>query len=247
MNPQTILALAPGPDLDRAVNSHVFALTGDAPLFSTDETQALKLLDRLGLFVGRVSTKHPKHDIARPFVAGSLGFDPKTGAHVSLVSVTAASRSVALCKAALIVVLAPAKLDRPAREVAQESARAAASRIGTPAARGLLSGKVAAEKAQAKREADQLIADQREARRAKKALDMEARGVAAPRKAAKAARLAASPAPKRPAPPERTGPAQPSVAANYRRPLLPMPDRPKKFVEPQKINPGGSSALEVSS
>ena len=40
--------------------------------------------------------------------------------------------------------------------------------------------------------------------------------------------------------PVRTGPAQPGVASRTPRQLQPMPARPKEFIEPKKINTGGS-------
>lgn len=136
MTSDEILALTPGPQLDAAIHLHVFSNPGKAPAYSTKDAAGMKILDRLPLFVGKLDPAHPKYDSSRPFVAGTLAHEPSLNGDVTRLRVTAPSRLVALCKAALLVVLRPAKAERPApRQSSAEQARDIAARIGTPAAR----------------------------------------------------------------------------------------------------------------
>lgn len=136
MTTDEILSLAAGPTLDAAVHVHVFSNTGKASRYSTRDSAGMKVLDKLPLFVGRVSPAHPHFDVARPWIAGTLTHNPDIKGDMTALRVTAGTRLVALCKAALLVVLRPAKAERPGpRQSPADAARAVAARIGTPAAR----------------------------------------------------------------------------------------------------------------
>lgn len=157
MTTQDILALSPGAPLDQAVHQFVFGETGKAPAYSTDEATALRLLDRLPMFVGRVPADYPKQDPARPFVAGTLRFEPAISGEAAGLRVSAASRAVAICKAALLVIFQPAKTNAGRQPGAasitvqtQTPAQELAARVGTPAARGPLAAAAAAAQKQRK-------------------------------------------------------------------------------------------------
>lgn len=130
-----ILALTPGPDLDQAVHLFVFNQTGDAPRYSTDDAAGIKLLDRLPLFVARVDPSHPQLDPSRPWIAGTLAHEPAFKGDVTTLRVSAPTRLTALCKAALLVVLRPARVNTASPESSRTQAQDVAARIGTPAAR----------------------------------------------------------------------------------------------------------------
>lgn len=142
MTSADILSLSPGLPLDQAVSIYVMGESGKPLPYSTDEAHALKLLDRLNLFVGRVPADSPKQDPSRPFVAGTLGFDAASSGEVARLRVTAGTRMIALCKAALLVIFAPAKSGRESNRAPaptpqpSTAARELAARVGTPAARG---------------------------------------------------------------------------------------------------------------
>lgn len=231
MTSAEILAIPPGPALDLAVHQYCLGGIGDPLPYSTSEADAVKILDRLSLFVGRVSPQHSRFDPNRPYVAGTLVFDQATGGDTSRIRVTAATRMIALCKAALIVVLQPAKLDKKtAAQTAQEKARELAARVGTPGARSVAAGIKAAEAAKQKRSAAAVLKEQRESKKAARLLKKA--GVVAPEQVSRPAKNSDLPV--------RTGPAQPGVASRTPRQLQPMPARPKEFIEPKKINTGGS-------
>jgi hypothetical protein len=137
MTNNEILALTTGPELDRAVNIYVFNDTGKtAPAFSTSDADGMKLLDKLPLFVARVDPAHPNLDHSRPWIAGTLTWEPTVKGDVTSLRVAAPTRLTALCKAALLFTLRPAKAGRAAQQATPaEAARAIAARIGTPAAR----------------------------------------------------------------------------------------------------------------
>lgn len=135
MNTDEILALQAGPALDQAVHSVIFGSTGKLPAYSTREASALALMDRLPLFVGRVDASHPMFDAARPFVAGLLTYDRTLSGDVTRIRVTGPTRMVALCKAALLVALRPARQEARRPQSTADAARELAARIGTPAAR----------------------------------------------------------------------------------------------------------------
>lgn len=135
MNPDDILALTPGPQLDAAVHTHIFNRKGKPAAYSTRSTDAITLIDRLPLFVARVDPAHPRFDAARPFIAGTLAHEPSVKGDVTLLRVSAATLSVALTKAALLYTFREVKAPRPARTTAADQARDIVARIGTPAAR----------------------------------------------------------------------------------------------------------------
>jgi hypothetical protein len=141
MTSAEILALPPGPELDKAVHLFVFSNDGKARYYSTKDADGIRLLDKLPLFVARIPDNHPNYEASRPFCAGTLIHNPDVKGDMTALRVTASTRLVALCKAALIVVLRPAKTsDRQAATPQGSSANAAnardlAARIGTPAAR----------------------------------------------------------------------------------------------------------------
>lgn len=136
MTPSDILALPPGPDLDRAVQTYVFNATGKVPAFSTDSTTGLRLLDRLPLFVGRVDPSHPHFDPSRPWIAGTLAYEATVKGDMTSLRVAAPTMLTALTKAALLFTLRPARTQRSGPQTSPEqAARAIAARIGTPAAR----------------------------------------------------------------------------------------------------------------
>lgn len=114
MTPQDALALTPGPELDQAVNLHVFNSAAKAPAFSTSDVEGIRLLDKLPLFVARVNPSHPHFDTARPWIAGTLAFDAATKGDVTTLRVASATRLAAICKAALLVTLQPAVITRAA-------------------------------------------------------------------------------------------------------------------------------------
>lgn len=142
MNPTDIIALQPGKQLDEAVHAVIFNNTGPLLPYSTADTACVAILDRAPLFVGRVGPHHPKFDISRPWVAGTLTFDPNFKGDITSLRVTAGTRAVALCKAALIFTLKPAA-EAPRRQPAQAvstpasaaAAREVARRVGTKRAR----------------------------------------------------------------------------------------------------------------
>lgn len=135
MTTEQILALPAGPELDQAVHTAVFGGRGRLVPYSTKDAAGLKLLDRLPLFVARIPENHPQFDPLRPFVAGTLTHHFDLKADVTTLRVTAATRLIAICKAALIIGGQPSRLERPSPSP-QEQARDIAARIGTPAARG---------------------------------------------------------------------------------------------------------------
>lgn len=118
MQPDQILSLQPGHELDKAVHAVVFANDGRLFKYSTTDSCAAKLLDRLPLFVGRVDPTHAKFDINRPWVAGTLAHDPATKGDLTVLRVTSATRMGALCKAALLLVLHPPQSAQPAGRMA---------------------------------------------------------------------------------------------------------------------------------
>lgn len=135
MTPQQILALTPGPELDKAVSIYCFnSPAGKRPAYSTDDAAGMKLLDRFPLFVARVDDGHPARDPSRPFVAGTLAHEPSIRGDVTTLRVSAPTRMTALCKAALLFSLRPSQPQRGAKSSADQ-AREVAARIGTPAAR----------------------------------------------------------------------------------------------------------------
>lgn len=137
MTTNEILALTPGPALDQAVHNFVYSNAGKCKPYSTKDTHGIALLDRLPLFVARLPDNHPTFDPSRPFAAGTLAHNADLKGDMTALRVTAPTRLVALCKAALLVVLRPAKADRATIQQSPEAAaKAVAARIGTPAARG---------------------------------------------------------------------------------------------------------------
>lgn len=136
MTHENILALQPGPELDQAVHVAVFGGIGKLAPYSTKDSAGLKVLDRLPLFIGRVDPSHPRFDASRPWVSGTLTHNAEIKGDMTALRVTAPTRGVALCKAALLVLLRPARAERPApRQSSADAAREVAARIGTPAAR----------------------------------------------------------------------------------------------------------------
>lgn len=230
MNSADILALTPGTQLDQAVNAFIFGNANPTDRFSTDDAAGAKILDRMSLFVGRIDSG-PKFSPGRPWIAGVLAWEPTVSGYVTRLSVTAPTRLVALCKAALLVIFHPAKSDRaPVRVSSADAARELAARIGTPGARNPAAGVRAAEEAAEKRRAAKQAQEDKAAR--------------------KSARMAGLPVPKRgavpaapqPAPAPRRGPVvpQPAVFTGARGRRQPMPVRPKEFIGAQPIDTGGN-------
>lgn len=235
MNAQTILALTPGPELDQAVNTFLFGGANPTDKFSTDDASCAKILDRLSMFVGRIDSG-PKYSPGKPWIAGVFAWEPTISGYVTRLSVTAPTRTVALCKAALLVVFQPAKSDRvaspavPRASSSEQAAKELAARIGTPGARNPAAGVRAAQEAADKRAADRAKRDEKAARKAAKLA-----GVPYVPKAAQ------TPASEPPRPP-RLAPAiaQPAVFTGERGRRAPMPTRPKEFIAPQPIDTGGN-------
>lgn len=102
MNPSEILALQPGPGLDKAVHNHVFNKTGKAPAYSTDDSAALLILDKIPLFVASVDPDKPDYNAAKPYVAGRLQHERSVQGDITILRVVGATKAVTLCKAALL-------------------------------------------------------------------------------------------------------------------------------------------------
>ncbi len=140
------MAMQAGHELDRAVHLTVFGnAAGKIPAYSTDEKVAMRLLDRLPLFVASLSPDHGKFDPQRPFVAGQLIWNGSLGADASRLRVTSSDKLVALCKAALLLVsqrtkapgAAPAQTNLPRQPkiaVSRDAARIPIPKriVGTP-------------------------------------------------------------------------------------------------------------------
>jgi hypothetical protein len=239
MNANDILALPPGPALDQAVHQFIFGGVGPTVPYSTDDREAAKIFDRMALFVGRVDSG-PKYNAGRPWIAGVLAHEPSVNGYVTRLSVTAPSRLIALCKAALLVMFQPAKSDRGASPAAprasssEQAAKELAARIGTPGARNPAAGIRAAKEAADKRAADRIKRDEKAAKKAAKLAGVPY--VSNPRKAQR------EEPPERPA---RVAPAhvqQPAVFTGERGRRTPMPRRPKEFIAPQPIDTGGNES-----
>ncbi len=149
MNSAEIIALPSGKPLDEAVHSYVFNNTGPVLPYSTSDEAGIELLDRLPLFIGRVSPAHPRFDPQRAWVAGTLTHDPNFKGDITSLRVTASARMVALCKAALIFTLKPAAAPAGSQRAAPapqppsasaNEARELARRVGTKKARNPKAG-----------------------------------------------------------------------------------------------------------
>ena len=99
---EQITALRPGPDLDRAVHQWVFKRAGRPIKYSTTGS-ALELLDVMPLQVGRFRDSDPDMKPERPFYC-RFKLGPASEPEES--RVTAATAPAAMCKAALIYVMA---------------------------------------------------------------------------------------------------------------------------------------------
>ena len=237
MNPQDILALPPGPALDAAIHQFLFGGVGPVVAYSTDDREGAKIFDRMALFVGRVDSG-PKYNAGRPWIAGVFAYENSVNGYVTRLSVTAPTRLIALCKAALLVLFQPAKSDRVASPAAprasssEQAAKELAARIGTPGARNPAAGVRAAKEAADKRAADKARRDEKAA---KKAAKLAGRPYVPQAPAAPV---------QEPARPLRTAPtiAQPAVFTGERGRRAPMPTRPKEFIAPQPIDTGGGDA-----
>jgi len=143
MNATDVIALQPGQPLDQAVHALIFNNSGPVQPYSTEDGAGMAILDRVPMFVGRVGLQHPKLDLNRPWVAGTLSFDPNFKGDITSLRVTAATRLVALCKAALIFTLSPAAGPAPraaasqprSNPASQQAAKDIARRVGTKRAR----------------------------------------------------------------------------------------------------------------
>jgi hypothetical protein len=103
MNPQEIIALQPGPELDRAVNTVVFGQNGKtSPAYSTEPAIALRILDKLPLFVASVDPGRPGYNEEKPFVAGRLQHEQSVKGDVTVMRVTGPTLPAVLCRAALL-------------------------------------------------------------------------------------------------------------------------------------------------
>lgn len=230
MNSATILALPPGPELDQAIHTFLIGGTGPVEPYSTSDAAGAKILDRMGLFVGRVDSG-PKYTPGKPWLAGVLAYEPTVSGYVTRLSVSAPTRLSALCKAALLVLFQPAKSDRVALvRPSEQAARELAARIGTPGARNPAAGVRAAQEAAAKRAADKAKRDEKAAKKAAK--------LAGKPYVPQPARAEAPTPP--PAPHRAPTVPQPAVFTGERNRRAPMPTRPKEFVPPQPIDTGGS-------
>lgn len=131
MTTEQILALQPGPELDQAVHASIFGGVGKVKAFSTKDADAITLLDKLPLYVSATAPTHPKYDPARPFHAGTLVPEATVKGDVTRLRLTAATRAVALCKAALMLAHGNVRTTAPT-----QPAPSLAAIVGTPAARG---------------------------------------------------------------------------------------------------------------
>ncbi len=103
---EQIIAMRPGPELDRAVHEHLFSRTGRPHKYSTTNA-AIEILDVVPMQLERLREADPDFKPERPFRCRfQLGPIEEPDAR----SVTAATAQVALCKAALVrlVVSTPA-------------------------------------------------------------------------------------------------------------------------------------------
>lgn len=113
MTTTEILALAPGPDLDRAVHAFVFAGEGKSGFYSTKHLDSLKILDRIpGMFVARIDPSNPTFKPERPWISGTLAHEPTVKGDVTRLRISAPTWPIALCKAALIYTFNPPEIQK---------------------------------------------------------------------------------------------------------------------------------------
>lgn len=107
MTTEEILSLTAGPLLDRAVHESLLKGQGKLEKFSTSDTASVRLLERVPMYVSRVPGDSPNFKAEKPWMAGLLKFNAASNSYQTTLSVTAATRAIAICKAALLITLHP--------------------------------------------------------------------------------------------------------------------------------------------
>lgn len=110
---EQILALPPGPDLDRAVHSQALGRPGRAPLYSTKQEVAVDLIAQLPIGVARLAQNAPGYRPEKPFVAFLLEKSPRDATYFAATSVASATLAVALCRMALLFTVSPKERQAP--------------------------------------------------------------------------------------------------------------------------------------
>ena len=102
MSPAEIVKMPAGPALDTLVHQQVFEARGKAPPYSTDDTVAITILDRLPLFLARVDPGKPDYNPEKPYVAGRLQHENSVRGDITILRVVGRTKALVLAKAALM-------------------------------------------------------------------------------------------------------------------------------------------------
>jgi len=113
MTTDAIIALQPGPELDRLIHKHVFGKTGRCKTWSTSNA-GFEIFGAASIVGGRRLATDPDFNKDRPFWAGTVELSQAEGdvpAYVTTTRVFCTTLPLALCKAALISIFNSKKKD----------------------------------------------------------------------------------------------------------------------------------------
>jgi hypothetical protein len=117
MNIEQVLAMQPGPDLDRLVHERIFAKVGKRKPWSTTNA-ALEIITAIPVCAGPRLATDPDFKADRPYWGASFEHrsgEEETSTYLTTTRIFCATLPLALCKAGLMVAI-----QRHAQEAAEQ-------------------------------------------------------------------------------------------------------------------------------